>query len=81
MKRNHIHFSTALPSDKSVISGIRHDAQVFIYINLKLSILEGLQFYRSVNDVILSPGNENGFIIPKYFLKVCDNMGHMLNFN
>lgn len=77
IKRNHIHFSSGLPDDKSVISGIRHNAEVFIYINLKLAILDGLKFYKSVNNVILSPGDENGFIRPKYFLKVCNNKGQI----
>ena len=35
-------------------------------------IEDGLKFYRSENNVILSPGDENGFINPKYFLKVID---------
>lgn len=79
MKRNHIHFATGLPKDKSVISGIRKSAEVFIYINLRLAIREGLQFFRSANNVILSSGDENGIILPKYFLKVCDKNGHSLN--
>lgn len=78
MNRNHIHLATGLPYDKGVISGIRHSADVFIYINLKLAISEGLQFYRSINQVILTPGDENGFIRPKYFLKVCDEKGQLL---
>lgn len=71
MRRNHIHFATGLPGDKSVISGIRRDAEVFIYINFKQAIAEGIQFYKSVNNVILSSGNQQGIIEPKYFLKVC----------
>lgn len=81
MNRNHIHFSTGLPFDKSVTSGIRHSADVFIYINWKLAISEGLKFYRSINNVILSPGDENGFIGPKYFLKVSDKKGQVLDKN
>lgn len=81
MKRNHIHFSTGLPTDKSVISGIRPSVEVFFYINLKLALNEGLKFYRSLNNVVLSPGDENGFIRPKYFLKVCDKKGHILDKN
>uniref|UniRef100_A0A6P7FKW0 tRNA 2'-phosphotransferase 1 n=1 Tax=Diabrotica virgifera virgifera TaxID=50390 RepID=A0A6P7FKW0_DIAVI len=70
--RNHIHFALGLPSDKSVISGVRQNCQVFIYINLKLATSDNLKFYRSANGVVLSPGNENGFILPKYFIKVLD---------
>ena len=32
----------------------------------------GLLFYRSANNVILCPGDENGFINTKYFDKVYD---------
>lgn len=72
MKRQHIHFATGLPNDRNVISGIRKNAELFIYIDYKMGIEEGLKFYRSANQVILSPGNENGYILPKYFLKVTD---------
>lgn len=80
MKRNHIHFSEGLPDDKSVISGMRQNIEILIYINLKLAILQGLKFYKSVNKVILSSGDANGFIRPKYFLKVCDNKGQIVEF-
>lgn len=79
MNRNHIHFSTGLPNDKTVISGVRYNTEVFIYINWRLAMSEGLQFYRSLNNVVLCPGDENGFIKPKYFLIVCDNKGQVLN--
>lgn len=81
INRNHIHFSTGLPSDKTVISGVRHNAELFIFINWRVAMSEGLKFYRSVNNVILSPGDENGFIKPKYFLKVCDIKGQILTRN
>ena len=34
------------------------------------SCTDGLTFFLSANNVILSPGNKNGFILPKYFDKV-----------
>lgn len=78
MKRNHIHFATGLPNDNKVISGIRQDAEIVIYINLQLALLDGLKFYKSTNGVVLSPGNENGTILPKYFLKVLEKSGKKL---
>jgi hypothetical protein len=36
------------------------------------TILDGIKFYRSENNVILSPGDSEGFIKPKYFVKVVD---------
>ncbi len=44
--------------------GVSH---IFIYI-----IVDGLQFFRSANDVILSPGNKDGLILPQYFKKVTE---------
>ena len=32
----------------------------------------GLKFYRSANDVILCPGNEDGFLLPEYFEKIVE---------
>ncbi|VEN42441.1 unnamed protein product [Callosobruchus maculatus] len=78
MSRNHIHFATGLPNDKTVISGIRRSAEVFIYIDLTKALSDGIKFYKSLNNVILSPGDENGFIKPKYFLKVVDKQNRLL---
>lgn len=78
MRRNHIHFAKGLPTNDNVISGMRKDCQVYIYINLHLAIAEGLEFFMSVNEVVLSPGDEHGLIKPRYFLKVCSSNGQKL---
>lgn len=44
MRRVHIHFASGLPDDKTVISGIRSDSEVFIYIHLKKALAAGLTF-------------------------------------
>jgi 2'-phosphotransferase len=41
-----------------VISGMRSDAQILIYIDLKKALAAGCPFYRSENGVILSEGIE-----------------------
>ncbi len=51
---------------------LRQDCQVAIYINLKKALEDGIKFYRSLNNVILCPGNESGFLMPKYFLRAYD---------
>lgn len=45
---------------KSVISGMRGDAQILIYINLRRAMEAGCPFWRSENDVILSEGIDTG---------------------
>lgn len=70
MNRQHIHLSVDLPNTKEVISGMRSNCQIAIYIDIEKAIRDGIKFYKSANNVILSPGNDDGFLLPKYFLKV-----------
>jgi 2'-phosphotransferase len=37
-----------------------------------LFVSDGIEFHRSLNNVILSPGNSKGYIEPKYFSKVIE---------
>lgn len=37
-----------------------------------LNIEDGIRFFRSVNNVILCPGDQEGFLKPEYFEKVVD---------
>jgi len=71
MTRNHIHFSTGLPEDKQgVISGMRKDAEILIYVDIKKSLEDGLLWWISENGVVLTEGDENGFLGTKYWQKV-----------
>ena len=70
MSRNHIHFAAGEPGSEGVISGMRASAQVYIYIDVQAAMKDGLRFFRSSNNVILSPGNDQGVIPPKYFKQV-----------
>jgi len=63
MNRKHIHFTDSLTAK----SGIRHNCNVVIYIDMKRAMDDGMRFYRSKNGVILSSGI-NGIIEPKYFI-------------
>lgn len=74
MERNHIHFAQTATAE----SGVRKSATVFIYVDLSKAINEGIKFYLSENGVILTPGDENGFLLPKYFKTVVDNKGNNL---
>jgi len=71
MRRNHIHLAAGLPGADGVISGMRKGSEVLIHIDVENATSQGgLKFFRSVNGVILTPGDENGFIHPLYFKKV-----------
>ena len=69
--RNHVHFSSFNPGDERVISGMRYDCQIAIWIDLKKAVQDGVPFYISTNQVILSPGI-NGVIDKKYFTHARD---------
>lgn len=69
MQRNHIHFATGMPSDGEVISGMRKSCQVVIVVNVEKAMRDGIVFYRSSNNVILSSGID-GVISPVYFKEV-----------
>ena len=70
MKRNHIHFAAGELGADGVISGMRSSAQVYIYIDVHSAMKNGIQFFRSANNVILSPGNADGIIESQYFKTV-----------
>merc|ERR1711963_528262 len=78
---NHIHFAAGEPGSEGVISGMRGTAQVYIYVDLAAAMGDGLRFYRSANNVILSPGNDQGVLLPKYFKQVKNvKTNHLLDY-
>jgi 2'-phosphotransferase len=71
MGRNHVHFSTGLPEDKQgVISGMRSDAEILVYVDVRKSVEDGMEWWISDNGVVLTEGNEEGLVPTKYFTKV-----------
>jgi 2'-phosphotransferase len=72
MSRNHIHFSTGLPGGKQgVISGMRNDAELLIYIDIKKSLEDGaVLWWMSDNGVVLTEGDNNGVLGTKYWKRV-----------
>ncbi|KAF8379300.1 hypothetical protein HHK36_028733 [Tetracentron sinense] len=69
MKRLHVHFSSGLPTDGEVISGMRRDVNVLIFLDVRKALEEGMKFYISDNKVILTEGFE-GVVPVKYFEKM-----------
>lgn len=71
MNRNHIHFACEEIHSNQVISGMRLNVEIKIYIDFDLAIKDGIPFYMSKNNVILSPGvGEHGTISRQYFRRV-----------
>ncbi|KAK7194184.1 phosphotransferase [Novymonas esmeraldas] len=56
MTRQHIHFAKGLVGDAEVISGMRHSAQVLVYLDTAAALADGVALYESSNGVVLTPG-------------------------
>mmetsp|Transcript_19953 Transcript_19953/g.46417 ORF Transcript_19953/g.46417 Transcript_19953/m.46417 type:complete len:840 (+) Transcript_19953:66-2585(+) len=65
--RNHIHLANGLPEDGK-IRGMRSTAELFVYVDIAKAMADGIQFYKSKNDVILTQGLD-GWLPVKYFSK------------
>lgn len=50
--------------------GLRPRSDILVYINLHLALSSGIKFFLSANGVVLTPGNEAGFLHPSLFEKV-----------
>jgi len=81
MKRNHIHMATDFPecSDK-VISGMRKSCDIIIWIDVEKTMKEGIKFFRSSNNVILSPGNDDGIIPANCFKYITNRNKELIDF-
>jgi len=62
MSRTHIHFA----SKPNAISGFRSDSTVLIHVDMGAAMEDGIEFFISENQVILSLGP----IDPKYFKEI-----------
>lgn len=79
MNRNHIHFATGLLGEEGVISGMRYNCTVLIYLDLEKALKDGITFFKSENGVVLSEGvNNEGYIPKEYFKKVVTKKGETL---
>lgn len=67
MRRTHIHLALGLPGDDGVISGMRKDCDLAVFIDVHKALADGIEFFWSENGVLLTAGNEEGKLLPKYF--------------
>ncbi|KAF9077995.1 KptA family-domain-containing protein [Rhodocollybia butyracea] len=66
MSRNHIHLAQGVSGD-NVISGMRKSCEILIFINIPKAISAGTKFFLSDNGVVLTEGNDKGFLEPHFF--------------
>ncbi|XP_034545873.1 LOW QUALITY PROTEIN: tRNA 2'-phosphotransferase 1 [Notolabrus celidotus] len=67
MQRTHIHLAPGLPGEDGVISGMRKDCDLAVYIDVPKALADGIEFFWSENGVLLTAGNTEGKLLPKYF--------------
>ncbi|XP_075902791.1 tRNA 2'-phosphotransferase 1 isoform X2 [Nelusetta ayraudi] len=67
MKRTHIHLAPGLPGEDGVISGMRKDCDLAVYVDIPKALADGIKFFWSENGVLLTEGNTEGMLLPKYF--------------
>ncbi|RPD64155.1 hypothetical protein L226DRAFT_552096 [Lentinus tigrinus ALCF2SS1-7] len=77
MSRNHIHLAQGVPGS-GVISGMRKSSDILIYINVQEAIDAGLKFYLSANGVVLTEGDDRGYLKPEFFSRVETAKGSLL---
>lgn len=70
--------NTSISFSPTEHSGMRSSSQVFIYIDLDKALRAGIKFYLSENGVILTKGDDTGFLKPEYFLRVTNKYGKPL---
>eukprot|EP00964_Phaeocystis_antarctica_P039990 scaffold22842_cov65-Phaeocystis_antarctica.AAC.9 len=76
MGRHHVHLAKGLLGDTGVVSGMRSNTELFIWVKVHEAIKDGLTFYESANGVILCSGQDgNGIIPPAYFSIVIELHG------
>ncbi|RLV91003.1 tRNA 2'-phosphotransferase [Spathaspora sp. JA1] len=76
MSRNHIHFTC---KEYNTLSGIRSTANVLVYADVEQCVANGIQFFKSLNNVILTEGDSKGQIPWEFISKIVDIHGNELN--
>ncbi|KAF7770691.1 hypothetical protein Agabi119p4_6665 [Agaricus bisporus var. burnettii] len=71
MNRNHIHMAQGVGKD-DVISGMRQSSQILIFINVQKALDAGIKFYLSDNGVVLTDGDEHGYLKMEFIDRVED---------
>lgn len=80
MGRTHVHFfrEEALTGGNKAVSGMRGDAELVVYVDVRRAMDAGLKFWVSDNGVILSEGDEKGFVRTDMWSKVTERGGEVI---
>ena len=53
--RRHVRFAAVHAGDSRAISGMRSNSEVAIYVDIRTALASGIRFFRSANEVLLTP--------------------------
>lgn len=86
MNRNHIHLAQGVAGEGVIsgephlntprhiqslyCTGMRSSSRILIYIDVEAAIAADIKFYLSRNGVVLTPGDDLGYIPPNFFRRV-----------
>jgi 2'-phosphotransferase len=88
MARNHVHFSAREFGAADMVSGMRNSSQVLIYVDIERCLRWAaaphvrarnltLEFFRSANDVLLTPGVQGlGKLLPSFLFERVEEVLH-----
>ena len=62
-------------ASRLLLIGLRNNSQVLIHIDLDRALQAGIPFLLSANGVVLSKGDESGYLRPEFFKHVTDARG------
>jgi len=63
----------------SLLLGMRTSSQILIYVDVRKALDAGIKFWLSDNGVVLTEGDDRGFLSHKFFEKVIDIRGGELH--
>ncbi|KAL4622965.1 tRNA 2'-phosphotransferase 1 isoform X1 [Arapaima gigas] len=69
MTRTHIHLAPGMPGEGRVVSGMRPNCDLAIYVDIRKALADGILFLWSDNGVLLTPGDAGGILSPQYFTR------------
>lgn len=69
MSRTHIHLASGLPGEDGIVSGMRKNCDLAVFIDVPRALADGIEFFWSENGVLLTAGDAEGKLLPKYFTR------------
>lgn len=77
----YIYFSPYEPADSYATKGVTKHDDIYIYVGVDAAIEDGIEFYKTRTDEIITKGNEDGIVSNDYYVKVVERKSGDLLFN